>query len=222
MKRIALVLLVTFVANSFAFRDSLAASPGFLWALAIPYFGLAAYSLYYFWDQGTLVDRLLPRGGDISIGAVSAMLLLFASWLGRSALAPAGTPRQAWLFRIYLQLGDPEVLQHSVLLTLLLLFLPIAEELVWRGLVLDLVSERFGTRRAWTLTTLLYALALCPTAYLLRDPSAGLNPLLPTAALGAGIVWGFLSGRFGRLTPAIVSHMAFTYFSAVQFRWPMG
>lgn len=222
MKRVTLVVLVLAVAHGLAFRESLLGSPAFLWTLAVPYLLLSALALHHFWEQGTLLDRLKPRGGDISIGAVSALALLLASWLARSALAPTGTPRQAWLYRIYLQLGDPDVLQHSAMLTALLLFIAAAEEIVWRGLLLDLVSERFGTRRGWLLTTLLYALAICPTAYFLRDPSAGLNPLLPIAALGAGLVWGFLAGRLGRLTPVIVSHMAFTYFSAVQFRWPMG
>ncbi|HET9931885.1 MAG TPA: CPBP family intramembrane glutamic endopeptidase [Polyangiaceae bacterium] len=222
MKRLIAVVLVLAVANGLAFRDSLAGSPVFLWTLAVPYLALCGLAFHHFWDEGTLLDRLKPRGGDISIGAVSALVLLFASWLGRSALAPSGTPRQAWLYRIYLQLGDPEILQHSVTLTLLLLFIAAAEEIVWRGLVLALASERFGTRRGWLITTVLYAATICPTAYFLRDPEAGLNPLLPTAALGAGLVWGFLAGRLGRLMPVVVSHMAFTYFSAVQFRWPMG
>lgn len=222
MKRLVIVVLLLAAANGLAFRDSLAGSPAFLLTLALPYLALVGLSVHHFWEEGTLFDRLKPRGGDISIGAVSALLLLFASWLGRSALAPSGTPRQAWLYRIYLQLGDPDILQHSVTLTLLLLFIAAAEEIVWRGLVLDLASARFGTRRGWLITTLLYAVTICPTAYFLRDPTAGLNPLLPTAALGAGLVWGFLAGRLGRLMPVIVSHMAFTYFSAVQFRWPMG
>lgn len=222
MKRVVAVVVLLSLTYGFAFRESFVGSPAFLWALAVPYLLLTGLAVHHFWEQGTWLDRLKPRGGDISIGAVSALALLFASWLARSALAPAGTPRQAWLFRIYLQLGDPEVLQHSAMLTALLLLVAAAEELVWRGLVLDLVSERFGTRRGWLLTTLLYALTLAPTAYFLRDPSAGLNPLLPIAALGAGLVWGFLAGRLGRLVPVIVSHMAFTYFSAVQFRWPMG
>ncbi len=222
MKRLFAVVLVLAIANGLAFRDSLAGSPAFLWTLALPYLALVGLTLHHFWDEGTLLDRLKPRGGDISIGAVSALVLLFASWLGRSALAPSGTPRQAWLYRIYLQLGDPEILQHSVTLTLLLLFIAAAEEIVWRGLVLDLTSSRFGTRRGWLITTVLYAVTICPTAYFLRDPAAGLNPLLPTAALGAGLVWGFLAGRLGRLMPVVISHMAFTYFSAVQFRWPMG
>jgi membrane protease YdiL (CAAX protease family) len=222
MKRVVLVVVAVVLANCLAFRDSIAGSPAFLWTLAVAYGALAALALHHFWDQGTLIDRLKPRAGDIAIGFFSWAVLMFASWLGRSALAPIGTPRQAWLYRIYLQIGDPDILQHSLSLTLLLLVVAMSEELVWRGLVLDLVSERFGTRHGWTVTTLLYALTLSPTMYLLRDPVAGLNPLLPTAALGAGLVWGFLAGRLGRLMPVFVSHMAFTYFSVVQFRWPMG
>jgi membrane protease YdiL (CAAX protease family) len=91
---------------------------------------------------------------------------------------------------------------------------------VWRGLVLDRLAERFGSRRGWILSALCYSLSLAPTLFALRDPVAGLNPLLMIAALGCGIVWGFMAARFGRLFPAIFSHMAFTYFSAVQFRWP--
>lgn len=220
MKRVALCVVVLTLAHGFAFQEAFAGSPWFFAALAVPYALLAALALHYFWDQGTLLDKLVPRWGDLSIGALVAMLLLVASWLGRSALAPSGTPRQAWLYRIYLQLGDPEVLQHSVALSAGLLLIPVAEELVWRGMVLDLVSERVGSRRGWLVTTLLYTLAISPTIFALRDPTAGLNPLLPTAALGAGLVWSFLAGRLGRLPPVAISHMAFTYFSAVQFRWP--
>jgi hypothetical protein len=67
---------------------------------------------------------------------------------------------------------------------------------------------------------LLYAATLLPTAVTLRDPVAGLNPLLPIAALGAGIVWSFEASLLKRLAPVALSHMAFTYFSAVQFHWP--
>jgi membrane protease YdiL (CAAX protease family) len=220
MKRVALVVAVLTLANALSFRDSLAGSGWFFVYLGVAYFALAVLAVHHFWDQGTLLDRLAPRWGDLSIGAICAMLLLMASWLGRSALAPANTPRQAWLYRVYLQLGDPELLQHSLWLTTAILLIPVAEELVWRGLVLDLLSARLGSRRGWIVSAFLYAFSLLPTAYALRDPSAGLNPLLPTAALGAGLVWGFLAARLGRLPPVAISHMAFTYFTAVQFRWP--
>jgi membrane protease YdiL (CAAX protease family) len=220
MKLVAIVVVVAATANALAFRDALAGTPAFFAYLVVAYLGLALLALRHFWEEGTLLERLTPRGGDVAMGAVSAMLLWLASWAARVSLTPIGTPRQAWLYRVYLQLGDPERVQKSAWLTAALLFLAIAEEIVWRGLVLDRVTERVGSRRGWMVTTLLYALALVPTSFLLRDPVAGWNPLLPIAAVGAGLVWGFLSARVGRLTPVFVSHMAFTYFSAVQFRWP--
>jgi hypothetical protein len=101
----------------------------------------------------------------------------------------------------------------------------VAEELVWRGFVLEELTERFGTRRGWLVAALLYALAALPTVYLQRDPVAGPNPLLVMAAFGCGIVWTFMAGRFGRLLPGVFAHLVFTYFSAVQFSpvnylWP--
>ena len=81
-------------------------------------------------------------------------------------------------------------------------------------------ADRLGSRRGWPLAALLYAVALLPSVYLLSDPSAGLNPLVVIAALGCGIVWSFMASLGGRLAPVIISHMAFTYFSALQFRWP--
>ena len=220
MKLVGLTVLVVTIANTLAFRETLAGSPWFLVYLLAAYLALAAVAVRYFWDEGTWPQRLKPRWGDLSIGAISAMVLLIASWRARSVLAPAGTPQQAWLYRVYLQLGDPELLQHSLWLTSALLVIAVSEELVWRGLVLDLLSARFGSRRGWIVATLLYTLSLLPTVYLLRDPTAGLNPLLPTAALGAGLVWSFLAARLGRLAPVAISHMAFTYLTAVQFRWP--
>lgn len=220
MKFPALVVVVIAVGHAVAFRDTYAGSLTFFLILSAAYAVLAGLALYRFWQEGTLLERVVLRRGDLTIGALTGMFLLLASWLGRSALAPSGTPRQAWLYRIYVQLGDPEVLQHSIAFTGALLFIPLAEELVWRGLVLDAVTARLGSRRGWIVASALYAAALLPTAYTLRDPIAGLNPLLPTAALGAGLVWNFVTARVGRVTPVIVSHMVFTYFSAVQFRWP--
>ena len=217
---VALVLIVLAAANGFALRPSLAGSTGMWLSLAGAYVVLSGLALYVMWNEGTLVDRLKPRWGDISLGAFTAILLLVASWGARSVLAPAGTAQNAWLLHIYLQIGPPERIQRSIELTLLVLLVPVLEEVVWRGLVLDRLTDRLGKRRAWPLAALLYALALLPSVFLLSDPSAGLNPLLVIAALGCGIVWSFMASISGRLPPVIISHMAFTYFSALQFRWP--
>lgn len=218
--RVGLVVAVTAAAHALAFRPALSGSTALWWWLLGGYVVLAGIAVHYLFQEGTLLDRLAPRWGDLSIGAVLAAALLLGSWLARGALAPSDTARYAWLYRLYVQLGDPEIVQQSIALTIVLLLVAVLEELVWRGLVLDLLTVRFGSRRGWMLATLLYAVGTLPTVYMLRDPIAGPNPLLPTAAIGAGLVWSFVAARLGRLPPVMISHMAFTYFSVVQFRWP--
>jgi membrane protease YdiL (CAAX protease family) len=220
MKRTLLTTALVTAAMAFAFRLELAGSPGFWAALAVPYAALAALALHKLWDEGALVDVLSPRWGDLSLGALTAAVLLLASFGARAVLAPAGSTRQAWLLRIYAQIGDSDVVQRSVLYTAILLFIVICEELVWRSMVLDELTERFGSRRGWPLAALCYGVTALPTLYTLRVPIAGLNPLLITAAIGCGIVWSFLASIKGRLVPVIVAHGVFTYFSLVQFRWP--
>jgi membrane protease YdiL (CAAX protease family) len=221
LTRVVVAFVVALATYAATFRLELGGTAAFFLAFGIPHLLLAALALHGFSRDGTLATRLTPRGGDITLGALPGVALLGASWVARSVLVPTGTPRQAWLLRIYLVLGDPETLQHSVFLTGALVVIVIAEELVWRGLVLDELTERFGTRRGWVLAAALYALATLPTVYSLRDPVAGPNPLLVIAAFGCGLVWTFLAGRLGRLLPSIVAHLVFTYFSAVQFRWPV-
>jgi membrane protease YdiL (CAAX protease family) len=87
--------------------------------------------------------------------------------------------------------------------------------------VLERLNERLGTRFGWLAAAGLYALVSLPTVYLLRVPGVGLNPLLTFAAFGCGMVWSFLTSQMGRLLPSAISHAAFSYFSAVQFRIPL-
>ncbi|MEP7050056.1 MAG: type II CAAX endopeptidase family protein [Pseudomonadota bacterium] len=215
-----LTLALTFIGIAYAFREAAAGTPQFWLGVSLPYLVLVAVALHRMRADGTLTDALKPRAGDLSIGAVSMIVLLFASWAARRVLTPAGSPRQAWLYRIYLQLGNPEHLQRSTAYTILILLVCAAEELVWRGMVLSELSARFGRRAALPLSALAYGVAMLPTLWLLRDPVAGLNPLLLTAAVGCGLVWSFLALQFKRLPPVMLSHMAFTYFTIVQFRLP--
>lgn len=221
MKRVLLAFVVVAASYVAAFRLQFAGTPAFYWVFGVPHVLLAALALRGFARDGTLKERITPRGGDITLGALPGIGLLLASWAARAVLMPTGSPRQAWLLQLYLVLGDPETLQHSVFLTSALAVIVVCEELVWRGMVQDALSERFGNRRGFVFAALLYALAALPTVYALRDPVAGPNPLLVIAAFGCGLVWSFLAGRFGRLLPSTVAHLVFTYFSAVQFRWPV-
>jgi membrane protease YdiL (CAAX protease family) len=147
--------------------------------------------------------------------------LLLASWAVRAVLVPSGTDRTLWLFMLYAKLGDPEALQHSVVLTVSLILITLMEEIVWRGLVLERLNDRIGTRFGWIAAAGLYTLVSLPTVYLLRVPGVGYNPLLTLAAFCCGAVWSFLTAQLGRLLPSAISHAAFSYFSAVQFRFPV-
>jgi membrane protease YdiL (CAAX protease family) len=220
MKLTLLTVTVITAAMALAFSLDAAASPRFWLTLGVPYLALAALAVYKLWDEGALVDVLAPRWGDLSVGFVTGLALVLASWGARAVLAPAGSTRLGWLFRIYAQVGDTDAVQRSVLYTGALFGIVICEELVWRSMVLGELTQRFGTRRGWPLAALCYGATALPTLYTLRVPLAGLNPLLLTAALGCGIVWSFLSSIKGRLLPVIIAHAVFTYFSLVQFRWP--
>ena len=217
---VALTFVVCILAQGFALRPALAGTWTMWIALGAPYLALSAFAVFSFWKAGTLAERLKPRWGDLSIGIVIAAILLFGSWGVRALLTPAGTDRQAWLFHIYLQIGRPEIIQKSFALTTVLLLIAASEELIWRGVVLDQLKARVGDRRAWLLTTVLYATAVVPTAFTLADPVAGPNPLLVVAALGCGLFWSFTASILGRLPPVIISHMVFTYYVSVQFHPP--
>lgn len=220
MKLTLLTVAVITAAMAFAFRLDIAGSPTFWIALGVPYLALAGLALRKLWQEGALLDVLAPRWGDFSLGFVTAAILLFASFGARAVLAPAGSTRLAWLFRIYAQIGDTDAVQRSVVYTGALLLIVTCEELVWRSMVLDELTQRFGGRRAWPLAALGYGVTALPTLFTLRDPVAGYNPLLVTAALGCGLVWSFLASIKGRLVPVLIAHGVFTYFSLVQFRWP--
>jgi len=220
MKLTLLTVTLITAAMAFAFRIALAGSPWFWCVLGVPYLALAGLALRKLWEEGALVDVLSPRWGDLSLGFVTAAILLAASFGARAVLAPAGSTRLAWLFRVYAQIGDTDALQRSVPYTVALLVIVICEELVWRSMVLDELTQRFGSRRAWILAALCYGATALPTLFSLADPVAGPNPLLVTAALGCGLVWSFLTSLKGRLLPVVIAHGVFTYFSLVQFRWP--
>jgi hypothetical protein len=217
--QILIALLVTTGATAFALRPALAATSGMWLGIGVPYLLLAALALYDLWRQETLVEKIVPRWGDISIGIVIAAVLMFAGWsVMRGLLTPPGNDRQAWLLHVYLQLGPSDAIQHSALLTSAVLVCAALEEIVWRGMVLSRLELRFGQRRGWLLCTLPYGLAALPSAFTLADPVAGPNPLLVVAALGCGLFWSFAASLIKRLPPVIIAHMVFSYFMTTQFR----
>jgi membrane protease YdiL (CAAX protease family) len=173
----------------------------------------------YSFDESGGAGWLNVRSGDFSRGFVGAAALFGLAYLATKTFVPAGSPRESWLARLYLQLGDPSALRsHVVWVVAAIVVTAVTEELVWRGLVTSLLEDLVGSRRAWIWAALLYAVAQGPTLWALADPVAGLNPALPAAALVAGLVWGWMARRFERLLPGVFAHVLFDLTVLMMFR----
>jgi hypothetical protein len=216
---VALSVVVTAVCSYLAFLPQYSGAVAF-WGLAGgPTVLLAAVAAWWASREELLREWLTPRWGDFSRGVVAAVLLFGVAWAFSRVVAPVGSPREIWLVTLYGQIGDPRVLQHRApLVGAAIVVVAAAEELVWRGAVTQLLAERVGSRTAWVWAAVLYAVAFVPTAWSLRAGGGGpLDPVLPVAALGAGLLWGAMARTFGRLAPGILAHALFDYAVVMMF-----
>ena len=204
------VTLVVAFALRFAFAPEQAGSWMMLIAMGVTYVPFAAVAVWALQREGAIATELKPRQGDLSFGAVVALLMFGATMALRTLVLGADSPRSWWLARIYLQLGDTSN-NRMLYVGAAVLVIAAIEELVWRGLVMRSLVRLVGPLRGWVFSSLLYALAHAATVGLLAHPVAGPNPLLPAAALGGGLVWGHLYNRTGRLGPSMFAHALFTW-----------
>jgi len=214
----SLVTITSIVTAIFASNSAWAGQPR-LWALLffaeLPLAALAARQLY---RDGRLRVQLRPNGGDITLGVLTAVALIVGSWAARALITPNQSPRQAWLARIYLQMGDPKVLEQVAWVPAAVISVAIFDELIWRGWVQSRLTNRWGPRWGVGLTAFLFTFQALPTCVTLADPVAGKNPLLLMTALVTGLIWGYVTAITGRLVPAMISHATFVYFTVMQFR----
>jgi len=228
-----LVAIVVAIAGGshFAFQLVRAGQPSFVLWLAVPTVVIAVIGAVRAHRDGDLYRRssfdeggrgagwLNVRSGDFTRGFAAAAVLFGAAFALVKALAPVGSDRESWVARFYLQIGDPSALRKSVAIVVLaIIVMSVAEELVWRGLVVSLLEELVGSQRAWVWAAVLYAAATLPTVWALRDPVAGSNPMLPVSALMAGLIWGAMARKFGRLLPGVFSHVLFYWTVLMMFR----
>ncbi|MGK4001847.1 type II CAAX endopeptidase family protein [Sorangium sp. So ce1036] len=200
----------TALAVSYAFHPERAGAIGMLAALTALYAVLAAVTVMWLRGRGELRAALRPRSGDLARGAFVAAALYGLAMAAQLVLAPRGSPREAWLLRLYLQLGDPSA-DARVFVGATVFVVAALEELVWRGLVMRALEGPLGRGSAWLSSSALFAAAHAPTLFLLGDPVAGPNPLLVAAGLGCSIVWGRVVHLYGRLPPAIFAHAFFSW-----------
>ncbi|MEO6420376.1 MAG: CPBP family intramembrane glutamic endopeptidase [Polyangiaceae bacterium] len=216
---LGIVTAVASASSYFAFQLERAGLISFAVILCVPTIILAVLGGWRAQRDGELMDWVRPSWGDATAGVMSAVVLFAASYAAAKLVAPTGSDHESWLARFYLQLGNPLILRaNGLVVALILIALAAADEVLWRGFVTRIIAERVGSRTAWLYAAVPYALAQVPTMWALRDPVAGLNPLLPIAALGGGLVWGALARQQGRLVPGIISHALLDWCLLMMFR----
>ena len=206
------------VASYFAFQRERADTPWVWIIMAVPTLAFAAVGVWRLRRDGEL-DRVKPKWGDFTRGFLGA-IVLFAATLAMTKLfmRPGGaSPRSMWIPTLYTQVGAQSMQAHAAAVALAIVVMAVGEELLWRGLVTRLLEEHFGSRWAWVYAAGLYSLAHVPSMWALRSPLGTLNPILPIAALGAGLVWGAMARSFGRLTPGILAHALFVWCVLMMF-----
>lgn len=215
---VSIAFAVTIAAGAvltFAFDPARAGRPAILGSIGALYALLSVVALVRLHRRRELYAALRPLSGDMTLGAVSAGVLYGVARIVQMGLAGHGSPREAWIVRVYLQIGDPTAAGPG-LVGLAVFVVAALEEIVWRGLVMRSLGDALGDRRALLYSTLLFGLAHTPTVWLLRDPMAGPNPLILFAALGCGLSWGGIMLRTGRLLPAVLAHALFSW-AVVEF-----
>ena len=217
---LVIVTSVAGVASYLGFQLERAGLLSFVLVVSVPSIVLAVLGGWRAQRDGELVDWIRPSWGDFTAGFLATLVLFAASYGATKLFAPTGSDHESWLARLYLQLGNPMILRaHPVSVAGTLIVMAIADEVLWRGVVTRLIAERVGSRTAWLYAIVPYALTQVPTMWALRDPVAGLNPVLPIAAIGGGLVWGALARQQGgRLVPGMVSHALLNWSLLMMFR----
>jgi membrane protease YdiL (CAAX protease family) len=214
---VAACVAITAVGTYLAFQPERAGTPA-MWALAgVPTVALAAVGAYWAKREELLREWIEPRWGDFTRGLVGAVALYGAAWVFAHVVAPVGSPREIWLVTLYGQIGNPKVLQaHGLAVAGAIVIVTTCEEIVWRGMVTQLLADQLGSRTAWLWAAGLYAVAFVPSLWALGSGS-GLNPVLVLAAATAGLLWGGMARTFGRLGPSIIAHALFDWAVVMMF-----
>lgn len=213
------IVLTVAIASHFAFAPERAGTKWVFIIMGVPSVALALLGVWHAHQDGVLKEIASVRGGDFTRGFAGAAIMFGVAYGFSKFVVPPTSPQSEWFARLYDQVGDPTMLRKNVgTVVLALVIIGAAEEFLWRGFVTSLLAERVGTSRAWIWAAVLWAVAHIPTVWQLKGGTAGLNPVVVLAALGCGLLWGFMARRFGRLMPGFFSHVLFDWVVLMMFR----
>ncbi len=215
---VGFIAVVVAVAGYLACSGDIAGTPRVALLGVGPTLAVGVVGAYFLHREELLVPLVTFRPGDFTRGFLAALLIFAAASAATHFFLPLTSPRASWLLRAYLQIGDPKDLRdHLPGVVVAIALAAIAEEVVFRGIVPTFLEGVLGSRRAWLYSAVLFAAVQLPTAFALRTKE-GLNPLLPVAALFSGLVWGYMTRRWGRLWPAIICHALLDWCVIIMFR----
>ncbi len=153
-------------------------------------------------DGAHLRVLLTPGRRSLLLGGLAGLASVAVTWAGYRAMLQLLPEMEALMARFYQDLQDwPGPLLASPVILVVVL----AEECVWRGLLVDLLG------------TSALAVAAAALAYALPQLLAG-SPVLWAAALGCGLLWGWLRVRAGDLVAPLLAHAiwdAFVFVSGI-------
>jgi uncharacterized protein len=198
---VALILASVAFAAAFAGRDSLSIWVG-AGAAAVASATVAAWAA-----GGRLRELLRPRGAAIVAGLAAGALLAAATHLAYRLAVVAAPVLGPLVAALYGELrASPGLLAALPVLALVV----VAEELVWRGLAVDvLAAARLGPLAQVAGSTLLYAAPLAASG----------SPVLVLVGTSCGAVWGALRVATGGLAAPLICHLVWAV--AVFVAWPL-
>ena len=167
----------------------------------------AATSVLLLWRFARPTGDLLRGGsllGGVVLGVAVGVAMSVATWVLYPLAIEVLPPVEVEVETLYGLLREPP---GPIRAFPLLLFVVGAEELVWRGLAVDVFAPKFGPWRASVIAALLYTL----------PQIAFRSPLLIVVAFLCGLVWGGLRVRTGGLTAPFVAHVVWDALVFVVF-----
>ncbi len=143
----------------------------------------------------------------LAVGAAAGVVMSLATWGLYPLAVDVLPPVRGEVETLYALLRQPP---GPVRAFPLLLLVVAAEELVWRGLAIDVFTPLLGEWSAALMAALLYVL----------PQIAFRSPLLMVVALLCGLLWGALRVRTGGLVAPFVAHVLWD--ALVFIAYPVG
>jgi|SRR5579883_2056966 len=180
------------------FRPGVQATFNFWFMMPIATVALASLGLIVNYP---LIKKEELNARNIVTGIVSAILLYGIFWVGNSFMNIVAHQfpdlvgnKTAQLQSVYTQ-GN--TIPRYVIGMMLFFPIGMCEELYWRGMVQQIMNEKYGRKRAVIFTVFFYTIVHLSTG----------NVMLILAAFTCGLFWALLYYYTKSIVPGVISHM---------------